>query len=221
MDSQSEHREQELEVQRDSSSLCLSEHFGPIAMLQKPIFFVLLVVATQGVTAAESNIQEGNYPNIRVGNECRISTENISGCQDGWQEEKELSVNNTPFAILTQDNPLNCIYPCKNLTHQEIWLNCTLINDTLIKYTCTKDKKVYEFTHNFKGKDIQERLPSVPNLTTVTPESQTRKVKKPTHIGIIIAICIGIVVLIVLGVLLKMKCQKISEQNPAEQENFV
>ncbi|GCB68023.1 hypothetical protein scyTo_0013768 [Scyliorhinus torazame] len=126
MDSQSEHREQELEVQRDSSSLCLSEHFGPIAMLQKPIFFVLLVVATQG--------------------------ENISGCQDGWQEEKELSVNNTPFAILTQDNPLNCIYPCKNLTHQEIWLNCTLINDTLIKYTCTKDKKVYEFTHNFKGK---------------------------------------------------------------------
>ncbi|XP_072365737.1 uncharacterized protein [Scyliorhinus torazame] len=190
-------------------------------MLQKPIFFVLLVVATQGVTAAESNIQEGNYPNIRVGNECRISTENISGCQDGWQEEKELSVNNTPFAILTQDNPLNCIYPCKNLTHQEIWLNCTLINDTLIKYTCTKDKKVYEFTHNFKGKDIQERLPSVPNLTTVTPESQTRKVKKPTHIGIIIAICIGIVVLIVLGVLLKMKCQKISEQNPAEQENFV
>ncbi|GCB68020.1 hypothetical protein scyTo_0013767 [Scyliorhinus torazame] len=59
---------------------------------------------------------------------------------------------NTPIAILTQDNPLTCIYPCINLTHQEIWLNCTLINDTLIKYTCTKHKKVYEFTHNFKDK---------------------------------------------------------------------
>ncbi|XP_038652963.1 uncharacterized protein LOC119965972 isoform X2 [Scyliorhinus canicula] len=187
---------------------------------RKPLFFVLLVVATQGVTAAKTKIQEENYSIIRIGNECRISTENISGCQDGWQEEKEWRVNNTTIAILTQDNALNCIYPCINLTHQEISLNCTLIKNTQIKYICIKDQ-VDEFTHNFKGKDIQEWLPSIPNLTTVPPESETPKVKKPTHIGIAIAIfvCIGIVTPAFL-VLLKKKRQKISEQHAAE-ENFV
>ncbi|XP_041039936.1 proline-rich receptor-like protein kinase PERK2 [Carcharodon carcharias] len=183
----------------------VSELFNLIAMLQTQKLLFILLTVTAKVTAEEAMIQEKTYPITHIGNECRIKTKNISsGCSFGWQEEKEWNVDNRPIAILEKGKPLNCIEPCINLWYHEIWLNCTAIKYTLVKYTyrCTKDNQVDEFSLHFKA-DMQERVSSFPNLTAVTPESQPPKLKVENHMHIGIGISIVIVVLVMLLIYFK------------------
>ncbi|XP_067913789.1 uncharacterized protein [Heterodontus francisci] len=155
---------------------------------QKLIFFILLIVATK-FTATEAIIQEETDIIIDE-NECRIETKSISSdCPVGSQDEKEWNVNNRVIAILEKGKPLNCIEPCKNLLPHAIWFNCTSLKYLLLKYThrCTKDNRVVEIIFPIRA-IIQKLVPSFPNLTSVTPGPQTKKIdpEKNTHIGIFI-----------------------------------